>query len=153
LEGVCKAEMDDAADAPEEADAMDCGRAVERPAMGSALEAGHMLRAVRRFEFQSPCTAPLAPLLWPDAADMVEFEEAVDERELSEEDEFVRWACLRGRSMRDTSSADIVLMLKPLLLLGPLHPVRLLSDWKFGGGATAVICGGGQERWAMLSVM
>jgi hypothetical protein len=145
--------MEDAAEAPDEVEAMDCGRAVDSPAIGSALEAGHMLRPVRRFEFQSPWTAPFAPLLWPDAADMVEFEEAVEESELNEDEEFDRWACLRGRSIRDTSSADIVLMLKPLLPLGPLHPVRLLSGWKFGGGATAVICGNGQERRAMLSVL
>jgi hypothetical protein len=146
LEGVCRAEMDEAAEAPDEAEeAMDCGLAVDRPAIGSALEAGHILRVVRRFGSQLPCTAPLAPLLCADAADMVEFDEEAEEIELRDEEELVRWACLRGRSMRETSSA-----LMPFILLGgpsgAFHPALLLREWKLGGGATAVICSGGQER-------
>lgn len=40
-DGACRALMAEAADEPEPADAMGWGRAVEIPAMGSVLDAGH----------------------------------------------------------------------------------------------------------------
>jgi hypothetical protein len=153
LGGLCRAEMAEAADGPDDAVDIDCGRAVEMPAMGSALDAGHSPRACRFREAQSlavvplvpltPLTAPapLDPLLCVEAADMVDVAEDCDDRELSEEEELVRCALLRGMSIRETSSALIAF--RPLAeALGPRH--------KFGGGATAVICGKGEVAVVVL---
>lgn len=116
--------------------------------MGSDLGVGHNPRAVR-FRDQSLACAPftplvpftpfipLTPLCWVDAAERVDDEEVEEEIELSEEDEFDRCALLRGMSIRETSSA--LMLVKPLV--GPLEPRH-----RFGGGATAVIC----DMWARL---
>jgi hypothetical protein len=61
--------------------------------------------------------------------------EEIDEfeaRDVTEEEELVRWALFRGINIRATSSAFIVLAFTP-------HAARLFC-WKLGGLATAVIC-------------
>jgi hypothetical protein len=98
--------MAEAADEPGTADAMGCGRAVEIPAMGSVLVAGHnplgafVLRAAHAGSVPGPVPVPGAvplagatPLDCEDAADMVELVDACDD---SDELELLRWALLRG---------------------------------------------------------
>lgn len=96
-EGACKALMAEAAEAPGPTDAMGCGRAVDIPAMGSVLVAGHspfgvfVLRAA-----QADASLPFegATLLACDEdADIVEVADACDDRL---EDELERWALFRG---------------------------------------------------------
>ena len=123
--GLCSADIADAADGPEVAELTDCGRAVVMPAMGSDFVGCHMPRAVRFREFQSaaPFTAPWTPFVlgaagWVETVDVLEVEE-VEARELSDEDEFERWAVLRGMSMRSTSA---LMVFRPLgAPLGALH--------------------------------
>jgi hypothetical protein len=104
--GACSALMAEAADEPGTADAMGCGRAVEIPAMGSVLVAGHnplgafVLRAAHAGSVPGPVPVPEAvpfagatPLDCEDAADMVELVDACDD---SDELELLRWALLRG---------------------------------------------------------
>ena len=87
---------------------------------------------------QSPFVVGAAPLACADDADPVEVEEAWDDREV---DELDRCALLRGISILDTSSALMVVRVleAPLVAFQPLRRF----GWKFGGGATAVMCGSG----------
>jgi hypothetical protein len=126
LEGVWRAEMAEAAEGPD-VDAMGCVRAVDSPAMGSDLETGHRLRAVRFLGAQSPLTEPLAPLVEEEVeeAEMVELLEELEARELRDEDEFVRCACFRGLGSSILERSSMVLKLPPPPLL-PLHPDRLM---------------------------
>jgi hypothetical protein len=127
--------MAEAADDPDVAVVIDWGRAEERPDMGSALEVGHILLAGRFREAHSPFAKGGAPFVCAEEAVMVEAAEA---DEASEDEELERWVPLRGISILDTSST--LMALRPLAApLGALHPFRGI-DWKFGGGATAVIC-------------
>lgn len=147
--GLWRADIAEEAEGPDEAVETDWGLAVEMPAMGSDLGVGHNPRPVRFREAQSFACAPftplvpftpftpLTPLCWVDAAERVDDEEVEEEVELSEEDEFDRCALLRGMSIRETSSA--LMLVKPLV--GPLEPRH-----RFGGGATAVIC----NMWARM---
>lgn len=74
-----------------------------------------------------------------EAAEIVEDEEAEEEREVAE---FVRCALFRGMNILKSSA---LIGLRPLgLELGALHPGRAMF-WKFGGGATAVIDCDGRE--------
>lgn len=123
--------MADAADEPGPADAMGWGRAVEIPAMGSVLVAGHsplgafVLRAAHAGSVAAPLT-PLAgatPLDCEEAADKVDVEDACDE---SDELELVRWALFRG-------------MKAPLgAVPSALHGCRL-RFWYWGSATEAVI--------------
>lgn len=134
---MCSADSPEAADGPDVEDATDCGRAVDKPAVGSAFEGGHRLRA--GFFLVNPSTG--APFVCTDDAEMVEFEDA---DEAIEEDEVVRCAAFRGMNIRETSSALMEFM--PFgAPLGALHPAREMG-WKFGGGATAVICHDSKEQ-------
>jgi hypothetical protein len=98
-EGACRALMAEAAEEPGPAVAIDWGRAVDIPAMGSVLDAGHNplgafgLRAAH--VLASPLEDSATPLGWDceDEAEIVDVDEACEERE---PDEFVRWALLRG---------------------------------------------------------
>ena len=96
--GACSALMADAADEPGPADATGWGRAVDIPAMGSVLVAGHsplgafVLRAAHAGSVAVPL-AGATPFDCEEAADMVEVVDACDD---SDELEFVRWALLRG---------------------------------------------------------
>jgi hypothetical protein len=143
LGGLWRADIAEAADGPDEAVDTDCGLAVDMPAIGSDFDVGHNPRAVRFREAQSlvcapfiPLTpfapfTPLTPLFWFDAVEMVDVEEVEEDIELSDVEEFERCALFLGMSIRETSSA--LMLVKPLV--GPLEPRH-----KFGGGATAVIC-------------
>lgn len=130
---MCRAEIAEAAEGPDEEEAMDCGRAVERPAIGSALDEGHSPRAGFLREpqpFGSAGGGCGMPLVWAGEEAMVE----VDEVEEMEDEELDRWALLRwGMNILETSSA-----LMAGAALGALHPV-LVFGWKFKGGATAVM--------------
>lgn len=146
LGGLWRADIAEEAEGPDEAVETDCGLAVDMPAMGSDFGVGHNPRAVRFREAQSLACAPLVPftpftpltpLCWVDAAERVDEEEVEEDIELSEEDEFDRCALLRGMSIRETSSA--LMLVRPLV--GPLEPRH-----RFGGGATAVIC----NMWARM---
>lgn len=86
--------MAEAAEGPDEDEAIDCGRAVDRPAMGSALDEGHSPRAGFLREpqaFGSWGGGCCIPLVWADDDAMVE----VDEVEEMEDEEFDCWALLR----------------------------------------------------------
>lgn len=121
--GACSAVMAEAAEGPGPADAMDWGRAVDMPEMGSVLDAGHSPRGAffRAHVGASPAGAgvtPFAPFGWDEVFDTVELADAVD---ASDEDEFVRWTLLRGMNILKSSP------LAPLgALLGPLHPCRAM---------------------------
>lgn len=124
--------MAEAAEGPEPADAMDCGRAVDMPETGSVFDAGHSpLGAFFRAAHvdPSPAGAGPTPFACEETVDIVEVADACEERD---EDELERWALLRGMNI-----------LKSSVLIGgapfgtPLEPLHLF--WKFGGGATAVI--------------
>lgn len=134
--GECSAFIADAAEEPGPADAMDCGRAVEIPEMGSVLDAGHStLGAFFRAAHvdPSPTGEGPTPFVCEDDVDKVELVEACEERD---EDEFVRWALLRGMNILKSS---VLMGAAPLgTPLAALHPCREMF-WKFGGGATAVI--------------
>ena len=121
--------MADAAEEPEPADAMGCGRAVEIPAMGSVLEAGHspfgalVLRAAHA-EASLPFGGA-TPLACDEDADIVE---VLDACEANEDDEFVLCALFLGMNMAPP----------PFGTPSALHAWRLMF-WKLTGGATAVI--------------
>jgi hypothetical protein len=118
--------MADAADELGPADATGWGRAVDIPAMGSVLVAGHSPLGAFVLRAAHAASLPFAgatPVGCEEAADMVEVVDACDE---SDELELVRCALLRG--------------MKPPLGLPPsaLHGCRLMF-WYWTGGATAVI--------------
>jgi hypothetical protein len=109
------------------------------PATGSDLDAGHMPLAGLLRVPQSPLAVAVAPLGCADEVDMVEVEEAWEDREV---EELERCALLRGISILETSSALMVVRVleAPLVAFQPLRRF----GWKFGGGATAVMCRRGQ---------
>lgn len=106
LFGLWRADIADAAEGPDVAELTDWGRAVDIPAIGSDLEGCHIPRVVRFREPQSPplvCGVDEAETtVEAEEVEEVEVEEA---REFMDEEEFVRCAVLRGRSILDTSSA------------------------------------------------
>lgn len=109
---------------------------VDRPETGSDLDAGQIPLAGLLRVPQSPLVVVVVPLGCVDDADTVEVAEAWEDREL---EELERCALLRGISILDTSSALMVVRVleAPLVALQPLRRF----GWKFGGGATAVMCG------------
>lgn len=129
--GACKAEMADDAVGPDVAELTGCGLAVDMPVAGSALPGGQsprvgFFRAAQLFaSVPGACTAPF---VWGccdgcDGADMVLVEDAVEARD---EDEFWRWAVLRGPGVNIllTSCSDMVAP-KPLPLV--VHPILVLG--------------------------
>jgi hypothetical protein len=97
--GECNAVIAEAADVPEPADAIDCGRAFVRPETGSVLDAGHRPRGafLRAAHVDASPDEEVAPRLFGcDAVETVEVEDAL---ELSEEDELERWTLLRGMNI------------------------------------------------------
>lgn len=132
--GECSAVMAEAAEGPELAEAMDCGRVFVMPETGSVLVVGHSpLGAFFRAAHVDPSPAGADPTLLDceDVADAVEVEDACED---SDDDELERCAVFRGMYMRNSS---VVMGVAPLGT--PLDPLHLF--WKFGGGATAVIDG------------
>lgn len=85
--------------------------------------------------------AAVAPFCWTDEAVTVELVDACDDSEVEELD---RGAVLRGISILDTSSA-LMLVIPLEAPLAALQPLRRF-DWKFGGGATAVMWSKGKDR-------
>lgn len=131
--GVWSAVMAEAAEGPEPAVAMGCGRAFVMPDTGSVLDAGHsplgaFLRAAAQVE-PSAAGEGAVPFGCDEAVEMVDEDEACEE---SDDDELERWALLRGMNILKSSVA-----MEGAPLGTPLVPLHL--DWKFGGGATAVI--------------
>lgn len=113
--------MAEAADGPEPAEAMDCGRALVMPDTGSVLDAGHsplgaFFRAAH-VEDASPAGAGPTPFGCDDADDIVEVEDACDD---SEDDELERWALLRGMNILKSS---VLMGVAPLGT--PLEPLHL----------------------------
>lgn len=97
--GECRAVIADAAEVPEPADAMDCGRAFVIPETGSVLDAGHSPRGdfFRAAHVDASPDEDVAPrVLGWEAAETVEVDEAL---ELRDEDEFERWTLLRGMNI------------------------------------------------------
>jgi len=90
-DGVCKAFIAEVADGPGPAEAMGCGRVVVIPAMGSVLVAGHspfggfVLRAAHA-DASGPFEGA-APFACDEGADMVEVDDACDDKD---DDELVR---------------------------------------------------------------
>ena len=98
-EGECSAVIADAADGPELADAMDCGRAVDMPETGSVLDAGHSPRGpfFRAAQLDaSPAGAGPTPFVCDEDDDIVGADEAV---EASDDEELARWMLLRGMNI------------------------------------------------------
>jgi hypothetical protein len=89
--GACRAEMAEAAEGPEDVEAMDWGRAVEIPAVGSAFDIGHRYLTGRFLS--TPFAAGAAPLEPEEAAEIVD---ELDDNEEREEEEFERGAVFRG---------------------------------------------------------
>lgn len=126
--GAWSALIADAAEEPGPAEAMGWGRAVEIPAIGSVLVAGHnpfgafVLRAAHAGSVAAPLTGA-TPFDCEEAADMVDVVDACDE---SDELELVRWALFRG--------------IKAPLGAPPsaLHGCRL-RFWYWGSATEAVI--------------
>jgi hypothetical protein len=116
--GECSAVIAEAAEGPELAEAIDCGRALVIPDTGSVLVAGHSpLGAFFRAHVDpSPAGAGPTPLDCDDVADTVDVEDACDERD---DDELERCAVFRGMNMRNSS---VVMEVGPLgTPLDPLH--------------------------------
>lgn len=121
-EGAWSAEIAEAADGPDTAVVVDCGLAVDRPDMGSDLDAGQRLRTGRLCGGiqPPPFAVAVAPFCCADEADTVELVDTCDDSDVEELD---RGAVLRGMSILDTSSALMVVM--PLEApLAALHPLR-----------------------------
>jgi hypothetical protein len=118
--------MADAAEDPGPADAMGCGRAVDIPAMGSVLDAGHSPLGALVLRAAHAASVPLVGTVPFDCVEAAESVEVVDACDDSEELEFVRCALLRG--------------MNPPLGAPPsaLHGCRLMF-WNCTGPATAVI--------------
>jgi hypothetical protein len=127
--------MADAAECPG-VEATGCVRAVDKPAVGSALDMGHKYLDVGLFlEPPSPFVAGAEAAEFCDDAETVDELEANDE---TDEDEFDRFAVFRGGiSILDTSSA--LIEWKPLEAPLPDPHADLEMFCRFGGGATAVM--------------
>lgn len=83
--GACSADNPEAAEALLLADVMDCGRAVDRPETGSVFPVGGQIPLVVRFLApQSPLVAAEVGLVAADPAEMVELDEAFEERDEEE---------------------------------------------------------------------
>ena len=111
--GACKAVIAVVAEAPGPADAMDWGRVVVMPEMGSDLAAVHIPRGAffRAHVGPSPAGEGITPFACDDVLDAVELPDAVD---ASDDDELLRWTLLRGMNILKSS---------PLVeALGVLHP-------------------------------
>lgn len=109
--------MADAADGPEPADAIDCGRAVEIPDIGSVFDAGHKPRGGFFLAPQaepSPAGEAGTPFVCTDGAGTAVFDDADEARE---DEEFVRCALLRGMNILNSSA--LIELGAPL---GALHP-------------------------------
>jgi hypothetical protein len=95
--------MAEAAEGPEDVDATDCGRAVEIPAVGSALDIGQ--RYLTGLFLSAPFAAGPVPFEFVEEAEIVD---EFDDSEEREDDEFERCAVFRGINSRETSSALIL---------------------------------------------
>lgn len=138
MSGACIADSPDVAEGPEVAELTVCGRAVEIPVAGSALPGGQspFEGLFRAAQLPASTTLEVAPLVCTEVAVMVEVEEPVELVEAMEEEEFCRWAVLRGPEVNILLTSSEFIAPKPLPL--EVHPKRVLG-WKVKGGATAVI--------------
>jgi hypothetical protein len=126
--------MADAAGCPE-FEVIDCVRAVEIPAVGSAFDIGHRYLDGRFLEAASPFADAAEPV---DPADAFVSVEAVEEIDDSDDDEFDRVAVFRGGiTIRETTSS--LMEGRPLEDVLDCPHACLLRFWKLGGGATAVM--------------
>lgn len=114
------------------------------PVAGSALPGGHNPRVgfFRTAQLPDSPDVTLVPLVCADDADMVDVEEFV---EASEEDEFCRWAVLRGPEANILSS--LFMAARPFSSCA-LHVV---FGWNDKGGATAVIGGNRESVFIVLA--
>lgn len=104
------------------------------------MDAGQRLRTGRLWGgIHPPLVVAVAPFCCVDDAEIDEFVDACDD---SDVDELERGAVLRGISILDTSSA-LMLVIPLEAPLPALQELRRL-DWKFGGGATAVMWSEGE---------
>ena len=138
MSGACIAERPDVAEGPDVAALTVCGLAVEIPVAGSAFPGGHRPLVGFFLAAQLPASVDTgaAPLVCADDAVIVEAVEFVELVEAIEEDEFCRWAVLRGPGVNILLTSSEFIAPKPLPL--EVHPMRVLG-WKERGGATAVI--------------
>jgi hypothetical protein len=134
--GVCNADIAEDALAPEVAELTACGLAVVIPVAGSALPGGHSPLVGFFLTAQLPDSpeVTLVPLVCAEEADMVDVDEFV---EASEDDEFCRWAVLRGPEANILVPSSVFMAARPLSSAA-LHVV---FGWNDKGGATAVIRG------------
>ena len=116
-DGACSALIAEAAEEPGPTDAMGCERAVEIPAIGSVLVAGHNPFGVFALRV-APQSEPFEEAVLfgcdedDEAADMVDVVEAWEDRL---DDEFDRWALFLGMKMAP-----------PLGTPSALHACRLI---------------------------
>lgn len=124
--------MAEAADVPEGAALTGCKRAEEMPETASAFaDEGQSPRApFRRVEPMSPFVA--VPV---DCVEEMEALEAVEDCEERDEDEFERWALLRGATKMRPATSSELMVTGP----GPGQPLRVSPLVYEGGEATAVI--------------
>ena len=108
------------------------------PVAGSDFPGGHRPLAgfLRAAQLPASVGVDPAPFVCTGDAVTVEALEAVEEVEAIEEDEFCRWAVLRGPGENILLTSSEFIAPKPLPL--EVHPIRVLG-WKVRGGATAVI--------------
>lgn len=108
------------------------------PVAGSDFPGGHRPRVGFFRAAQLPASVPggcTAPLVWGwDGAERVDIEDAV---EAMDEEEFWRWAVLRGPGVNILVTSSEFMAPKPLP--SELHPRRVLGWKEVRGGATAVI--------------
>lgn len=124
------AERPDVADGPDVAELTVCGRAVDMPVAGSAFPGGHRPLAGFFRAAQLPASAEVGaatPFVCTDGAVTVEVEvvELVELVEAIDEDEFCRWAVLRGPGVNILLTSSEFITPKPLPL--EVHPMRVLG--------------------------
>lgn len=128
--------MAEEAVAPEVAELTACGLAVVIPVAGSALPGGQrpLVGFFRTAQLPDSPDVMLVPLVCAEDADMVEVDEFV---EASDEEEFCRWAVLRGPEANILVPSSLFMAARPFSSAAP----HVVFGWNDKGGATAVIRG------------
>ena len=137
--GACNADIADDAVAPVLVELTACGRAVVMPVAGSALPGGQspLVGFFRTAQLLDSPEVTLVPFVCTEEADMVDVDEFV---EASEEDEFCRWAVLRGPEANILVPSSLFMAARPF----PSAAFHVVFGWNDKGGATAVM--GGNRR-------
>ena len=122
MRGACNAEIAEDAVAPDAAEFTVCGRAVDIPVAASALPAGHRPLAgfFRAAQPAASVDVGAAPLVCGEDAvtvEVEELEELVEESDEKDDEEFCRWAVLRGPDVNILDTSSEFIAPKPLVAL------------------------------------